>query len=88
MATDKNAITDIGNTPLVGIVMGSDSDLDIMKAAGAVLQEFGIGYEMTVASAHRSPQRAAEFASSAHQRGLKVIIAGGSGLIGRCCVTR
>ena len=68
--------TKSGNAPLVGIVMGSDSDLGVMQAASSVLQEFGIAYEMTVASAHRSPQRAAEFASTARQRGLKVIIAG------------
>ena len=60
----------------VGIVMGSDSDLDIMQEAANVLNKFDIPYEMTVASAHRSPQRAAEFAGSALQRGLKVIIAG------------
>ena len=63
-------------TPRVGIVMGSDSDLAVMKEAAAVLKKFEIPYEMTVASAHRSPQRAAEFAGSAMQRGLKVIIAG------------
>ena len=62
--------------PEVGIVMGSDSDLEIMKAAAEVLDEFDIAYEMTVASAHRSPQRAAEFATSAPQKGMKVIIAG------------
>jgi len=60
----------------VGIVMGSDSDLEIMEETGAVLKKFGISYEMTVASAHRSPGRAAEFASSACRRGIKVIIAG------------
>jgi len=62
--------------PQVGIVMGSDSDLDIMKEAAAILKKFQIPYEMTVASAHRSPQRAADFAGSALKRGLKVIIAG------------
>ena len=76
MVTENSTDTKSGGSPRVGIVMGSDSDLEIMKAAGAVLQEFGIAYEMTVASAHRSPHRAAEFASSAQQRGLKVIIAG------------
>lgn len=60
----------------VGIVMGSDSDLPIMKETAAVLEQFGISYEMTIASAHRSPGRAAEFAASAGQRGIKVIIAG------------
>jgi phosphoribosylamine--glycine ligase len=56
--------------------MGSDSDLEIMKAAAEVLDDFDIAYEMTVASAHRSPQRAAEFATSAPQKGMRVIIAG------------
>jgi phosphoribosylamine--glycine ligase len=60
----------------VGIVMGSDSDLSVMEAAAAVLRQFGVPYEMTIASAHRSPQRAAEFASTARQRNIKVIIAG------------
>jgi phosphoribosylamine--glycine ligase len=69
-------LTDTEKTPLVGIVMGSDSDLNVMQEAAAVLKQFDIAYEMTVASAHRTPQRAAEFASTAIQRGLKVIIAG------------
>ena len=60
----------------VGIVMGSDSDLDIMQEAVAVLKKFQIPYEMTVASAHRSPQRAGGFAASALKRGMQVIIAG------------
>jgi len=63
-------------TPLVGIVMGSDSDLEVMRAAAEALRKFEIPYEMTVASAHRSPQRATEFAAGAESRGLKVIIAG------------
>ncbi|MEW6519410.1 MAG: phosphoribosylamine--glycine ligase [Thermodesulfobacteriota bacterium] len=60
----------------VGIVMGSDSDLPVMKEASDFLKKIGIGCEMTVASAHRTPARAAEYASSARSRGLKVIIAG------------
>jgi phosphoribosylamine--glycine ligase len=60
----------------VGIVMGSDSDLPVLQAAADILKSFGIGYEMTVASAHRSPQRAMTFASKARDRGLRVIIAG------------
>ena len=60
----------------VGIVMGSDSDLDVMKAAADVLKSFGITFEMTVASAHRTPARAAEFAQTAKARGVQVIIAG------------
>jgi phosphoribosylamine--glycine ligase len=62
--------------PQVGIVMGSDSDLGVMEAAGAALKKFDIPFEMTVASAHRSPQRAADYARSAKTRGIKVIIAG------------
>lgn len=64
------------DTPKVGIVMGSDSDLAVMQAAADALKSFGIPYEMTVASAHRSPTRAAEFAATAKDRGLKAIIAG------------
>lgn len=60
----------------VGIIMGSDSDLDIMKDASRVLNEFGIINEMKIISAHRSPNVLAEYASSAVERGLKVIIAG------------
>lgn len=75
MTENKDLATGDG-VPLVGIVMGSDSDLDIMKEASALLKKFQIPYEMTVASAHRSPQRAADFATSALKRGLKVIIAG------------
>jgi phosphoribosylamine--glycine ligase len=75
MAEDKNRQSGAA-TPQVGIVMGSDSDLDIMKETAAMLKKFQIPYEMTVASAHRSPQRAAEFAGSALDRGLKVIVAG------------
>lgn len=62
--------------PEVGIVMGSDSDLAVMEETAAVLKQFEISYEMTVASAHRSPERAAKFAASAQKRGIKVIIAG------------
>ena len=60
----------------VGIVMGSDSDLDIMQEAAVILKNFQIPYEMTVASAHRSPKRAGNFAATALKRGMKVIIAG------------
>jgi phosphoribosylaminoimidazole carboxylase PurE protein len=65
--------------PLVGIVMGSASDCSIMEEAGGILGRFGVPYEMTVASAHRSPERAREYARSAHERGLKIIIAGAGG---------
>jgi phosphoribosylaminoimidazole carboxylase PurE protein len=62
--------------PLVGILMGSDSDLPIMQEAAAMLQEFGIEYEMTIATAHRTPKKALEYGQGAERRGLKVIIAG------------
>jgi 5-(carboxyamino)imidazole ribonucleotide mutase len=65
--------------PVVSIVMGSDSDLEIMREAGKALEEFGVGYEMDVISAHRSPERTAEFARRAAQRGIRVIIAGAGG---------
>jgi 5-(carboxyamino)imidazole ribonucleotide mutase len=60
---------------LVGIVMGSDSDMEVMRETTAVFKELGIPYEAIVASAHRSPERATEYARSAADRGLKVIIA-------------
>ncbi|WP_394369713.1 5-(carboxyamino)imidazole ribonucleotide mutase [Flavihumibacter profundi] len=59
--------------------MGSDSDLAIMQAAADMLSQFGIGYELTVVSAHRTPKRMVEYASRARERGLKVIIAGAGG---------
>ncbi len=67
------------NQPLVSIVMGSDSDLEIMREAGKALESFGIAYEMDVTSAHRSPDRTAEYARGAAQCGVKVIIAGAGG---------
>lgn len=60
----------------VGIIMGSDSDLPIMMAAVDFLKKMGVEYEITVASAHRTPARAAQFAETARERGVKVIIAG------------
>jgi 5-(carboxyamino)imidazole ribonucleotide mutase len=66
-------------TPLVGIIMGSDSDLETMAAAEATMKEFGIHYELDIVSAHRTPDRMAEYAKSAKDRGLKVIIAGAGG---------
>ena len=65
--------------PVVGIIMGSDSDLPVMQEAFEVLTNFGIPAEITVASAHRSPQRVSEYARSAKRRGLKVLIAGAGG---------
>jgi 5-(carboxyamino)imidazole ribonucleotide mutase len=66
-------------TPLVGIIMGSDSDLNVMQAAADVLKEFDISFELTVVSAHRTPARMMEYAKTAKERGLKVIIAGAGG---------
>ena len=66
-------------TPLVGIIMGSDSDLQVMQAASDILKEFGIPHEVTVVSAHRTPHRMIEYAQRAKERGLKVIIAGAGG---------
>lgn len=65
--------------PLVGIIMGSDSDLDIMSQAAKVLEEFDIPHEVRVVSAHRTPDATADYATSAAKRGLKVIIAGAGG---------
>ncbi len=65
--------------PLVGIIMGSDSDLPIMQAAAEALKTFNIPFELTVVSAHRTPERMVEYAKTARQRGLKVIIAGAGG---------
>lgn len=67
------------SNPQVSIVMGSDSDLEIMREAGKALEGFGIEYEIDVTSAHRSPDRTAEFARKAAERGIRVIIAGAGG---------
>jgi len=64
---------------LVGIVMGSDSDLPVMQETANIFDKFGIGYEINIISAHRTPQRAHEYASNAEERGLEVIIAGAGG---------
>ncbi len=66
-------------SPLVGIIMGSDSDLSIMQAAADILKQFGISFELTVVSAHRTPQRMSDYAEKAKARGLQVIIAGAGG---------
>jgi 5-(carboxyamino)imidazole ribonucleotide mutase len=67
------------SNPQVGIIMGSSSDLKVMKDAADVLKELGIGFEMTVVSAHRTPELMFEYAKGAVDRGLKVIIAGAGG---------
>jgi 5-(carboxyamino)imidazole ribonucleotide mutase len=65
--------------PLVGIIMGSDSDLTVMEAAAKILKEFNVAFELTIVSAHRTPQRMTEYATTAKERGLKIIIAGAGG---------
>ncbi|MBW4617936.1 MAG: 5-(carboxyamino)imidazole ribonucleotide mutase [Cyanosarcina radialis HA8281-LM2] len=67
------------NRPLIGIIMGSDSDLPTMQAAIAICEEFQVAHEVAIVSAHRTPERMVEYAKTAHQRGLKVIIAGAGG---------
>lgn len=66
-------------SPLVGIIMGSDSDLPVMKDAAEILDYFGVSYEINIVSAHRTPGLLADYASKAHERGIKVIIAGAGG---------
>ena len=66
-------------TPVVGIIMGSDSDLNVMQAAADILKSFGLSYEITIVSAHRTPLRMVDYATNAHGRGLKIIIAGAGG---------
>lgn len=63
----------------VGIIMGSESDLPVMKESAEILEEFGVPYEITIVSAHRTPERMYEYAKSAEERGIEVIIAGAGG---------
>ncbi len=65
--------------PVIGIIMGSDSDLPTMQEAARVCEEFGIAYEMKITSAHRTPNFMAKYSETAHKRGIKVIIAGAGG---------
>ena len=65
--------------PLVGIIMGSSSDLNVMQAAADILDELGVSYEISIVSAHRTPERMFDYAKEAAGRGLKVIIAGAGG---------
>jgi 5-(carboxyamino)imidazole ribonucleotide mutase len=65
--------------PSVGIIMGSQSDLPVMKEAAEFLDEIGVAYELTIVSAHRTPQRMVQYATEARSRGIKVIIAGAGG---------
>lgn len=69
----------MSSQPLVGIVMGSDSDWPVMRAAAAACEEFGVGYEADVVSAHRMPEDMVAWGRAAHGRGLKVVIAGAGG---------
>jgi len=74
-----SAKTKSQSTPIVGIIMGSDSDWPIMKGAADACQEFGLSHEVRVISAHRTPQDLSRYAGGAHKRGLCVIIAGAGG---------
>ncbi|MFT7114119.1 MAG: 5-(carboxyamino)imidazole ribonucleotide mutase, partial [Candidatus Azotimanducaceae bacterium] len=65
--------------PIASIIMGSDSDLPIMKQAAEIFEQFNIPFEMTIVSAHRTPQRMVDFAENAHKRGIEVVIAGAGG---------
>ncbi len=65
--------------PVIGIIMGSDSDLKVMEAAAEILKKFDVDYEITIVSAHRTPMRMVDYATSARSKGLKVIIAGAGG---------
>jgi phosphoribosylaminoimidazole carboxylase PurE protein len=67
------------STPAVGVIMGSDSDLKVMGDAARILEEFAVPFEMTIVSAHRTPQRMVDYATDAAERGLSVIIAGAGG---------
>ena len=69
-------MTDPSGNPIVGIVMGSDSDWPVMEPAAQALEEFGVPYEAHVVSAHRTPRRMLDYAESAAGRGLRVVIAG------------
>jgi 5-(carboxyamino)imidazole ribonucleotide mutase len=69
----------MSHSPLIGIIMGSDSDLPTLQGAIAICEQFGIAHEVAIVSAHRTPERMVEYAQQAHTRGLKVIIAGAGG---------
>jgi 5-(carboxyamino)imidazole ribonucleotide mutase len=75
----KEGISKMTTKPVVGVIMGSDSDLPVMNEAVKILKEFKIPHEIKIVSAHRTPKFMAEYASSAHAKGLKIIIAGAGG---------
>ena len=77
--TSQGSLPAGAESPVVGLIMGSDSDWPVMSAAGDLLDEFSVPYEVGVVSAHRTPQRMLEYAASAASRGLRVIIAGAGG---------
>jgi 5-(carboxyamino)imidazole ribonucleotide mutase len=78
-APTLDQVTETNTTPLVGVVMGSDSDWNVMREASALLDEFGIAHEVEVVSAHRTPEKMIAYGKGAAARGLKVIIAGAGG---------
>ena len=77
--TTPAAQSAVSTVPLVGLIMGSDSDWPVMSGAGEVLDDFEVGYEVGVMSAHRTPQRMLDYAAAAAGRGLRAIIAGAGG---------
>jgi 5-(carboxyamino)imidazole ribonucleotide mutase len=78
-AKPKAKAKTVARKPVVGVIMGSSSDLSVMREAADVLDSLGIGSEVAVVSAHRTPEQMADYAKSARERGLKVIIAGAGG---------
>ena len=79
MSDTSNSSDNSASAPLVGLVMGSDSDWPVMELAAAALEEFGIPYEVDVVSAHRMPQEMVDYGQQSADRGLRVIIAGAGG---------
>ncbi|KAI9202569.1 uncharacterized protein BJ171DRAFT_513445 [Polychytrium aggregatum] len=75
--TEKSSVLSV--RPVVGIIMGSDSDLPTLKAAATILKDFGVPFELSIVSAHRTPLRMVNYAKTAHERGIKVIIAAAGG---------
>lgn len=78
-ASTLDRVNETNTAPLVGVVMGSDSDWNVMREASALLDEFGVAHEVEVVSAHRTPEKMIDYGKHAAERGLKVIIAGAGG---------
>ncbi|ORY03395.1 phosphoribosylaminoimidazole carboxylase [Basidiobolus meristosporus CBS 931.73] len=78
-AAEDGSKSELTTTPMVGVIMGSDSDLPSMKACATILRDFNVPFELTIVSAHRTPDRMIEYAKTAHERGIKVIIAAAGG---------